>query len=104
MGSRVYVMLHPLCQARLAKYRGEKGTNRQMNKGNRGKDSFLSGWLPDCDIAYVEVLLFHCSTAGCKSKIIQHTSMKSEQQKKKKKKELFLFMIMSHASIFSDKT
>lgn len=38
-GSRVYVMLHPLCQARLAQYRGEKGMNKQTNKGNKGTDS-----------------------------------------------------------------
>lgn len=33
-------MLHPLCQVRLAQYRGEKATNKQMNKGNKRADSF----------------------------------------------------------------
>lgn len=56
-GSRVYVMLHPLCQARLAQQRGEKGTEKQMNRGNEGTHSFQFGCLPACDIAHVEVLL-----------------------------------------------
>lgn len=43
-GSGVCVMLHPLCQARLAQHRGEKGTNKQMNKGIK-RNGFLPGWL-----------------------------------------------------------
>lgn len=63
-GSRVYVMLHPLCQARLAQYKGEKGMNKQMNMGNKGTDSFQFGWLPGCNIAHVEVLQFCRPTAA----------------------------------------
>ena len=75
-GSRVYVMLHPLCQARLAQHRGEKGTNKQMNEGNKGTDSFQSGWLPGCDIAHVEILQLCWDAAGHKSRVIQSSSAK----------------------------
>lgn len=77
-GSWVYVMLHPLCQARLAQHRGEKGMNKHMSKENKGTDSFQSGWLPGCDIAHVEILQLCWDTAGHKSRVIQH-SRTSEQ-------------------------
>lgn len=78
-GSRVYVMLHPLCQARLGQHRGEKG----MDKGNKGTASFQPGWLPGCDIAYVEILQLCWDKAGHKSRVIQQCSAKSEHVLKK---------------------
>lgn len=36
-GSRVYVMLHSVCQARLAQNKGEKGMHKQMDLGSKAK-------------------------------------------------------------------
>lgn len=52
--------------------------NKQMNKGNKGTDSFQSGRLPACDIAHVEILQSCWDTAGRKSNVIQYSGVKFE--------------------------
>lgn len=89
-------MLHPLCQARLAQHRGEKG----MNKGNKGADFFQSGWLPGCDIAHVEILQLCWDTAGHKPRVIQNTSVKSEHVWEKQNKKGMILIHGNTPSIF----
>lgn len=89
-------MLHPLCQARLAQYRGEKGMNKQMNKGNKGTDSFQPGRLPACDIAHVEILQLCWDTAGHKSRVIQHSSAKPEHVREKQTNKKGMILIHSN--------
>lgn len=59
-------MLHPLCQARLVQYKGEKGMNKWMDEGNEGTDSFQFGWLPGYNI-YILQTGSHCSWPHIKS-------------------------------------